>query len=453
MSDDKKAKDGTGTNDMEQLRREIEQTRSEMGRTIDAIQDKASPERIKARVTEGVQKATRDKAASALHKLGALAGKGAGVARAMATKSKPTPPLPKGETDGTPLAHRRTSAPNTVGGGTLTPIADQVVVIFGASSGIGRETALEFGKRGAKVVVSARNQEGLDTLVEDIKYTNPNVIAVAADATNLGELKAVADKAIAEFGRLDTWVHVAGVSIYATVEDTTPQEYQKVLDVNAVGVHRAILAAAPHLKNERGGAFIAVSSVEGMRAFPYQMAYSSSKHAVVAILESWRVELQKEGWPISVTNVMPSGINTPLFDKALTKIGVKPQPAPPVYQPSVVAEVILYAAEHPTRDIVAGGGGQAMILGQRLSPALMDRFVLAGGFSGQKTEEARTADFPNNLYDTLKEVRLSHVGGDFSIIAKAKSMGNWLETHPAARRAIFAGVAMFLFLRLRRGRG
>ena len=440
-----------GSEDLAQIRREIEQTRQDLGRTIDAIQGKASPDRIKGKVTEEVQKATRDKAASALHKLGALAGKGAGVARALATKSKPAPPALKSD-DGTPLPHRRASAPSTVGGGALKPVAEQVVVVFGASSGIGRETALEFGKRGAKVVVSGRNKEGLDTLVEDIKYTNPNVIAVEADATSSVSLKALADKAVEEFGRLDTWVHVAGVSVYATVEETTPQEYQRVLDVNAVGVHRAIQAAAPHLKNEQGGAFIAVSSVEGMRAFPYQMAYSSSKHAVVAILEAWRVEMQKEGWPISVTNVMPSGINTPLFNKARTKIGVKPQPVSPVYQPSVVAEVILYAAEHPTRDIVAGGAGQAMILGQRISPALMDRFVLVGGFDGQKTSEERSADFASNLYDTLSEARLFHVGGDFSITAKAKSLGNWLETHPAARRAIYAGIAMFLFLRLRRGR-
>ncbi len=164
------------------------------------------------------------------------------------------------------------------------------------------------------------------------------------------------------------------------------------------------------------------------------------------------LELRRDGVPISVTNVMPAGINTPLFNKARTRLGVKPMPVPPIYQPSVVAEVILHAAENPTRDIMAGGAGQMLSLMQRLSPALLDAVLRRTGFEGQKTDEAKGEDAPDNLFGPIENY--DKVGGDFSAQAKPASRGNWLETHPAARRALkgaaLAGATLIVIRGLRR---
>jgi hypothetical protein len=167
-----------------------------------------------------------------------------------------------------------------------------------------------------------------------------------------------------------------------------------------------------------------------------QSAYSSSKHGIIGFLDALRMELMREGIPISVTNVMPAGINTPFFNKARTKMGVKPMPAPPIYHPQVVAEVILHAAEHPTRDITAGGASKMMIAMQKLTPLCLDAIFSRAGFSGsadQRTQIGRTLQttFWGRLRDTTE------VGGDFSDNQSQRASVNWLETHPQGPNARF----------------
>ncbi len=319
----------------------------------------------------------------------------------------------------------------------LKPIKEQVVVVCGASSGIGRETALRFAKRGAKVVVSARGEQGLRTLVEEIRRDGGEAVSVVADVTDFAQVKAVADRAVQEYGRLDTWVHAAAVLLYALFEDTTPEEFKHVINVNLVGQAYGAMAALPHLRREGRGALIHISSVEAKRSFPYHSAYASSKHGIDGFLETLRVELRHEGVPISVTQVMPATINTPLFSTARTKIGVKPVGAPPIYQPGTVANVILYAAEHPTRDIIAGGSGKGILSTQRMSPRFMDAVMSRVGFRGQKTTEPKSEDAPDNLYVPIEEYDTSE--GDFSRWALRRSLYNWLETHPKARRTALLG--------------
>jgi NAD(P)-dependent dehydrogenase (short-subunit alcohol dehydrogenase family) len=262
---------------------------------------------------------------------------------------------------------------------------------------------------------------------------------VVADASDFEQVKNVADQAAARFGRIDTWVHSAAISLYAKFEDTTPEEFKRLLEVNLLGQIHGALAALPHLRSEGRGALIHISSVESELSLPLQSAYACSKHGMVGFLDSLRMELQSEGVPIYVTDVKPAGINTPLFEHARTKLGVKPMPVPPVYQPSVVAEVILHAAENPTREITAGGAAQMMILSRRLSPALVDTLMSRIGIKGQQTNEPKAEDAPDNLFEPQEGH--GRVGGDFSAIAKGKSLGNWIETHPAARRAL-KGVAL-----------
>src|SRR5688500_857376 len=218
---------------------------------------------------------------------------------------------------------------------------------MGASSGIGRETALRFARKGAKVVVSASGGEGLDSLVEEIRREDGEAIAVPADTSGFDQVKAVADRAVEVYGRLDTWVHLTAVGLFATFEETTPEEFRRVIDVNLMGQVYGAMAALPQIKREGGGALIHVSSMGAKRSIPLQSAYCASKHGIDGFLESLRVELRREKLPISVTQVMPATINTPFFDKARTKLGVKPVAPPPIYQPGIVSEAILHAAENP----------------------------------------------------------------------------------------------------------
>lgn len=338
---------------------------------------------------------------------------------------------------------------------TLKPIEQQVVAILGASGGIGRAAALGFARRGAKVVVSARGGRGLDSLVEEIRRGGGEAVAVVADTTDFGQVKRVADRAVEEFGRLDTWVHVAAVSLYATFEETTPEEFKQIIETNLTGQAYGAMAALPHLKREGRGALIHVSSVEARRALPYQSAYAASKHGIKGFLEAMRMELEKEGLPISVTEIMPSSINTPFFNKARTKLGVKPMGVPPIYQPSLVADAILFAAENPVRELFVGGAGKAIAATQTLSPWLADKVLEMVAFQGQKTDEPKSADAPDNLYQSLEG--FDYVEGDFSERARETSLYTWLATHPNVKRMLAVGglgvAALLLARSARNGRG
>ncbi len=333
----------------------------------------------------------------------------------------------------------------------LKPIEQQVVVVVGASSGIGREAALRFARQGAKVVVAARSEAGLQSLVEEIQREGGEATAIAADVTSFADMQAVAERAATTYGRLDTWVHAAAVAVYATFEQTTPEEFRRVIEVNLVGQAHGAMAALPHLRREGRGALIHISSIEARRAFPYHSAYAASKHGIDGFLEVLRVELRREGVPIAVTNVMPAGINTPLFNKARTKLGVKPMPAPPIYQPNTVADLILYAAEHPTRDLIAGGAGRAFLLNQRLSPRLMDAIVTRFGFRVQETDEPKSVDAPTNLFAPIQGY--DRVEGDFSDQALRRSLYNWLEMRPLLTRTAMLVTALGVLVRRAGRRG
>jgi NAD(P)-dependent dehydrogenase (short-subunit alcohol dehydrogenase family) len=329
----------------------------------------------------------------------------------------------------------------------LKPVEEQVVALMGASSGIGREAALRFAERGAKIMVSARNKEGLDSLVEDIRGAGGEATAVVAEVTDFDQVKAVADTAAERYGRLDTWVHLAAVSIFAPFDDTTPEEFKQVVEIDLLGQAYGAMAALPHLKREGRGALVHVTSVVARRAVPLQGGYCAAKHGVDGLLETLRVELKREGWPIGVTNVMPAAINTPFFDKARTKLGVKPKGFPPMYAPGVVGHAILYAAEKAPRDIVAGGAAKGMILGQRLSPRLMDAIMVRGGFGSQMTDEPKPKDAPDGLFEPLEDQ--NRTDGDFDDQTLSSSLFTWLDTHPTIKRGALGGAALVLATALR----
>jgi NAD(P)-dependent dehydrogenase (short-subunit alcohol dehydrogenase family) len=326
----------------------------------------------------------------------------------------------------------------------LKPVGEQVVVVVGASSGIGRETALRFAKRGAKVVLAARSEAGLRSLEDEIKALDGRAMSVVADVSEFEQVEAVARAAVEEYGRLDTWVHLAAVGLFAPFDQTRAEEFRRVVEVDLMGQVYGAMVALPRIKREGRGALVHVSSVVGKRSVPLQSAYCASKHGVDGFLESLRVELMHEGWTnIGVTNVMPAAINTPFFTKARTKLGVKPKGFPPVYQPGVVADAILHGAERSPREIVAGGAGKGMLLGQRLSPHLMDAVMVRGGFGSQMTDAPKSTADQDGLFAPMEGQDLAE--GEFGEQAVHRSYLTWLDTRPALKWSIgVAGLAIAL---------
>jgi NAD(P)-dependent dehydrogenase (short-subunit alcohol dehydrogenase family) len=329
----------------------------------------------------------------------------------------------------------------------LKPIEEQVVVVMGASSGIGRETALRFARRGAKVIVSARGEAGLRSLVDEIRSEGGEAVAVVADVAEFDQVKAVVDRAAEEYGRLDTWAHLASVSLFAPLGEITPEEFKQVVEVDLMGQVYGAMAALPHLKREGRGALVHVSSVLARRSVPLQSPYCASKHGVEGFVESLRVELKRESWPIGVTNVLPASINTPFFDKSRTKLGYKPMSIPPFYPPGVVADAILYAAENAPRDLIVGGAGKALLLTQRLSPRLMDAIMLYVGFRWQQTDELKREEAPDYLFEPVEGN--DRIEGDLGKWSFSRSLSTWLDIHPRTKRGAILGGTLLALATLR----
>jgi NAD(P)-dependent dehydrogenase (short-subunit alcohol dehydrogenase family) len=288
----------------------------------------------------------------------------------------------------------------TLGAVRKKPVREQVIVVTGASSGLGRAIARAAGERGAKVVVTARNAEALENCAAEIEAKGSEALAVPADCTVRDEVEQVVEQAVDRFGRVDTYVANAIVTVYAETYRYEPEELRRVMDVNFFGQVYGYWAALPHLRDSRG-TFLSVNSALAYRGIPLQGAYCASKAALRAFFESARVELRKEGWDVAVSLILPGAINTPQFDRDRQKIGYQPQPVPPIYQPEPYAEVALHCMEHPVRELPVSWGAQKLLWGQKLSPRAGDLVLLRNGWKGQHTGEPKPVDSPDNLFETL----------------------------------------------------
>ena len=265
----------------------------------------------------------------------------------------------------------------------LKKLSQQVLVITGASSGIGRATARMAAQRGARVVLTARSEEELANVVMEIQQESGRASFLAADVTRPEQLEAVAQHAERQYGRIDTWINNAGVSAFGRITDLALEDMRRVMDVTFWGVVHGTRAALPYLAR-RGGALINIGSEASAAPVPLQGPYVAAKHAVAGFTDVLRLELEKARVPVSVTLIRPGSIDTPFFQHAKSITGHEPAPPPPVYAPELVAEAILHCAQHAKRDIVVGGVARGMIGLSQAAPRLADKLFKHMLFDAQR---------------------------------------------------------------------
>lgn len=300
----------------------------------------------------------------------------------------------------------------------LKKLEDQVMVITGASSGIGLVTARMAAERGARLVLAARSEESLRQLAEEITGNGGNAAYFVTDVSKPEDVRGLGQFAIETFGGFDTWVNDAGVGIYGKLTEIPIEDMRQLFDTNFWGIVYGSRAAAAHLK-QRGGALINLGSVVSERAVPLQGIYSASKHAIKGFTDALRMELEREGAPISVTLIKPSSIDTPYMEHAKNFMDKEATLPPPVYAPHLVAETILHAAEHPERELFVGAGGASLAVMGDFAPRLTDK-VMEMIVAGQEKR-----DRPAGLRE---ENGLDHAAGRLE--ERGGYEGHTIETSP-----------------------
>ena len=286
----------------------------------------------------------------------------------------------------------------------LKPLADQVLVVTGASSGIGRTTARMAAERGAKVVLAARDRAALDDAVAECREAGRErggeAVAVRGDVARERDVERLAREAERAFGGVDTWVNNAGASIYGRIAEVPVDAMRRLMDVNFWGVVYGSRAAVPLLAEGGGGVLVNVGSVLSERAIPLQGMYCATKHAVKGFTDALRMEVEEAGLPVSVSLVKPASIATPFYDVARNYMDRRPRPVPPVYAPEVAARAILACATRPTRELYAGGAAKALAASEKVAPRLTDRVMERALFRLQRDDE-RPKHRRGNLDDAL----------------------------------------------------
>jgi short-subunit dehydrogenase len=321
-------------------------------------------------------------------------------------------------------------------------VRNAVVVITGASSGIGRATALTFADRGARLVLAARSSDALETLAKECRRRGAKAVAVSTDVTDADAVDAVAERAVAEFGRLDIWINDAAVSVFGRLTDIPDRDFQRVLDVNISGYVHGSRAALRYLREQGTGLLINVSSIVGEIAQPYTAAYSMSKAAVRALAVSLRSELRLDNLTdVKVCTVLPATMDTQFFQHAANYTGRQVVAMPPVYPPERVAKTILALARKPRREVVVGPAGRVMVLKHRVMPKTLERVMALQVEETHLSRRKAAADSTGNLYQPS------------SAVVAASAHGGWHGRRRTARRRaagalVLAGAAVVLFRRI-----
>jgi NAD(P)-dependent dehydrogenase (short-subunit alcohol dehydrogenase family) len=332
------------------------------------------------------------------------------------------------------------SASNSVD--NLVESVPQVVVVTGASGGIGRATAVAFGRRGATVALVARGEDGLASAAEEVRAAGGRALVVPCDTADAAAVEAVAERVEAELGPIDVWVNDAFTSVFAPFDQISPEEFKRVTEVSYLGYVYGTMAALRRMKTRDRGTIVQVGSALAYRGIPLQTAYCGAKHAIQGFNESLRCELLHEKSGVHVTMVQMPAVNTPQFSWVLSRLPRHPQPVPPIYQPEVAARAVLHAADNPgRREYWVGGTTAATIAANALAPGLLDRYLARTGFDAQQTDVPEPVDSPENLWKPADMSRDFGAHGVFDDRSRDRSAQLWASQHHGAVAAAAAGVA------------
>lgn len=317
----------------------------------------------------------------------------------------------------------------------------RTIVITGASAGVGRATARRFAADGARIGLVAREPERLQETVSEVEELGGEALACPADVSDADAVEHAADAVEARFGPIDVWINDAMATVFAPFLEITPEEYRRVTEVTYLGFVNGTRAALRRMRPRDSGTILQVGSALAYRSIPLQSAYCGAKHAIVGFTDSLRAELLHHSSRIQLVVVHLPAINTPQFDWARNKLGERPQPLPPIYQPSVAAEALNYAVENPRRELWLGWSTLKAILGQRLMPGLLDKVLANEAYTGQMTGEAARAR-PDNLFSPV-EGRFA-ARGRFNARACSDSSELWLVEHQRELAIVSVAVAGLL---------
>ena len=317
---------------------------------------------------------------------------------------------------------------------------ETVIALTGASAGVGRAVARMLGSRKASVGLLARGIDGLEAARREVTAAGGRAIALPVDVADAAAVEETAGRIESELGPIDVWINDAMTSVFSPVHQTTPDEYRRVTEVTYLGAVHGTLSALRRMRERDRGVIVQVGSGLAYRSIPLQSAYCAAKQAVRGFTESLRTELIHERSGVGVTMVQLPALNTPQFGWVRSRLPHKAQPLPPIFQPEVAAEAILWAAEHVPRELYVGAPTELAILGQKIAPGLMDRYFAAVAWDGQMHDGPEDPARPDNLFRPLPGDHGAH--GAFDKRARDHSPHLWLATHPLWYRGAVLGFGL-----------